>query len=514
MSLRSIFTFDNRQSVNSAALEMIMKSIPSGVIVVEKASEKIAYVNDRFVEITGFDPCGLSLKDFALSITKVQRLNNIPFLYEQLPLSRALLCGKTTYNQRIIIHRANKSKLTVLVNAKPLVDNGKITGAAAIFEDITELKKTEEELRQVQIRLQEYANNLEQLVEERTQKIKEAEQNYRELFESFGEAFIVTDWELNVTHWNKAASRVTSVLAEDAMGKKIYEVMPEMMTVDTSSYSESLKQKRPARFMMNVVSRETKKPSVFEVSAYPSAQGITVIVQDKTEEEETKRLSTIGQIAGMVGHDIRNPLQAILSDVFLLKDALKKMPEMQTKNDVAESLEGIEENVEYINKIVVDLQNYVKPVSPSLMELDIETILDDVLSKRAIPKSVQVSRVVQTEAKEIVSDPDLLKRILTNLINNAVQAMTKGGKLSIYVTREGNNSILAVEDTGIGIPEDIKPKIFTPLFTTKSKGQGFGLAAAKRMVEALSGSIAFESKAGKGTKFAISLPDKKILERY
>ena len=88
--------------------------------------------------------------------------------------------------------------------------------------------------------------------------------------------------------------------------------------------------------------------------------------------------------------------------------------------------------------------------------------------------------------------------------------MTNGGILSIRASREGNNSTLTVEDTGIGIPEDIKSKIFTPLFTTKSKGQGFGLAAVKRMVEALDGTVTFESQVGKGTKFTISLPDKKI----
>ena len=80
------------------------------------------------------------------------------------------------------------------------------------------------------------------------------------MYESFDEAFIVTDWEFNVTNWNKAAERVTTVPAKDALGKKIYEVLPEMLTVDVTPYFESLKEKKPARFMMNVVSRQTKKP--------------------------------------------------------------------------------------------------------------------------------------------------------------------------------------------------------------------------------------------------------------
>jgi len=245
---------------------------------------------------------------------------------------------------------------------------------------------------------------------------------------------------------------------------------------------------------------------MFEISAYPSAQGIIIIVEDKTEEEETKRLSAIGQIAGMVGHDIRNPLQAILCDVYLLKEYLASMPKMQTKDDVAESLEGIEQNVDYVNKIVADLQDYVKPLAPSLKETNIETTLDDVLVKKALPENIEVYRTIQARAGRLISDPDLLKRILANLINNAVQAMPKGGKLSIGAIREGNDLIITVEDNGVGIPEDVKPKLFTPLFTTKSKGQGFGLAACKRMTEALGGTLSFESEVGKGTKFTLRLP--------
>lgn len=88
--------------------------------------------------------------------------------------------------------------------------------------------------------------------------------------------------------------------------------------------------------------------------------------------------------------------------------------------------------------------------------------------------------------------------------------MPDGGKMTIHVFKEGDNAIITVEDTGIGIPDEVKPKLFTPLFTTKAKGQGFGLPVVKRMIEALGGTINFESQVGKGTKFIVSLPIRKF----
>ena len=109
----------------------------------------------------------------------------------------------------------------------------------------------------------------------------------------------------------------------------------------------------------------------------------------------------------------------------------------------------------------------------------------------------------------IVTDSDILKRILGNLMINAVQAMPKGGKLTVQAYKEANDLIFTVEDTGVGIAEEVKSKLFTPLFTTKAKGQGFGLPVVKRMTEALGGIVSFESQEGKGSTFKVRLPPQK-----
>jgi signal transduction histidine kinase len=141
--------------------------------------------------------------------------------------------------------------------------------------------------------------------------------------------------------------------------------------------------------------------------------------------------------------------------------------------------------------------------------MDLYSIIDEVLLKSLIAENIEISIQVNEDTKRIVADPALLTRVLTNLITNAVQAMPKGGKLSVNAYREMQDVVVSVEDTGAGIPEEVKPKLFTPLFTTKSKGQGFGLAAVKRLIESLGGSVRFESQEGKGTKFILCLPQSK-----
>ena len=123
-----------------------------------------------------------------------------------------------------------------------------------------------------------------------------------------------------------------------------------------------------------------------------------------------------------------------------------------------------------------------------------------------MPKNVKVTVNVEPAVAKIVADSTFINRIMYNLVNNAVQAMPKGGKLTIQAYKEANDIVIAVKDTGVGIPDKAKSKLFTPLFTTKSKGQGFGLAVIKRMTEALGGTVSFESEEGKGTTFTLNLP--------
>ncbi len=131
--------------------------------------------------------------------------------------------------------------------------------------------------------------------------------------------------------------------------------------------------------------------------------------------------------------------------------------------------------------------------------------MDCVIKTIAFPDNVKLLLNIES-VSDIILEQTFTRRALTNLINNAIQAMPDGGQLEVAVYQEKDDVTIIVADTGVGISDEVKGKLFTPMFTTKAKGQGLGLAVVKRLVEAQGGSICFESKEGEGTKFQIKLP--------
>jgi two-component system, chemotaxis family, CheB/CheR fusion protein len=237
------------------------------------------------------------------------------------------------------------------------------------------------------------------------------------------------------------------------------------------------------------------------------SEHLEALVEERTKELKTsERLAAIGATAGMVGHDIRNPLQAITSDVYLAKSDLASTPESKNKNMALESLGEIEKNVDYINKIVADLQDFARFKSPKIEEIDLEQIIQEVLAVLNIPENVTVACSIGKDFPKLKTDKTYIQRILSNLSSNAIQAMPSGGKLTIAAIAKKGKATITVQDTGEGIPENVKSKIFTPLITTKAKGQGFGLPVVKKFTEALGGTVTFESDVGIGTKFIIEFP--------
>jgi PAS domain S-box-containing protein len=239
------------------------------------------------------------------------------------------------------------------------------------------------------------------------------------------------------------------------------------------------------------------------------AQHLEEKVEERTKQlKETQqqllrseRLAAIGELAAMVGHDLRNPLTGIAGASYYIETKFGSKIDDKSR----EMLRIIQKDVENSNKIINDLLEYSGEIKLDLKDSGPRSIVKEALSTVKIPKNVQVANLTRDEPK-INVDTDKMKRVFVNIVKNAVDAMPKGGKLTIE-SRESNGDLeIVFSDTGVGMSEQTLREIFRPLFTTKAKGMGFGLPICKRFVEAHGGRISARSTISKGSTFIVKLP--------
>ncbi len=365
---------------------------------------------------------------------------------------------------------------------------------------------------------------LEETVERGTLSLKASEKRYRALFDSIDEGFCIVEVIFDVDckpldyrflEINASFEKQTGL--HEAEGKLMRSLAPNHEEHWFQIYGKVALTGEPIRF-----TNEAKALNrYYDVYAFPVGEGkirkVGILFNDishrrnlEKQLQDAERLAAIGATAGMVGHDIRNPLQAIIGELFLSKKEIDDLPQGNVKKYLAESLQSIEDNIFYIDKIVNDLQDYAKPLQPSIEETNLAKIVEDVFSILKVPGNIDVVYSIEPCLAKLMTDPAAMKRILTNLTSNAIQAMPKGGKLSLDVASKEDRLYISVQDTGLGIPDEMKDKLFRPLFTTKAKGQGFGLAVVKKLTEGLNGKVSFESELGKGTRFELEFPLKKV----
>jgi PAS domain S-box-containing protein len=239
------------------------------------------------------------------------------------------------------------------------------------------------------------------------------------------------------------------------------------------------------------------------------SMGLERLVEKRTEELkqahakllQSERMAAIGELAGMVGHDLRNPLTGIKNATYYLK---KKCP-LSTDSSEHEMLEVIDKSIDHANKIIGDLLDYSREMHLEPIECSPRSLLKEALTMVQVPTNVKIADYALDE-RIIKADMGKMVRVFINLIKNAIDAMPNGGTLKIRSTTANGNVNIAFADTGTGISEEVMAKLFTTLFTTKAQGMGFGLPICKRVVEAHGGKITVESTVGKGTTFTITLP--------
>ena len=235
------------------------------------------------------------------------------------------------------------------------------------------------------------------------------------------------------------------------------------------------------------------------------------LVDERTEQLKqtqdrlvhSERLAAIGELAAMVGHDLRNPLTGIMGAAYYLKT--KHNGELGAKGQ--EMLETIEKAILYSNKIVNDLLEYSRDLKLELTDTTPKNLLKNALSLIAVPETIRVVDATK-DTPAVKVDAEKLLRIFVNLIRNAFDAMPDGGTLTVKSKEVKGKLEISFKDTGTGMSKETLSKLKggVLLFTTKAKGMGFGVPICKRIAEAHDGKLSVESKVGKGTVITLTLP--------
>lgn len=220
----------------------------------------------------------------------------------------------------------------------------------------------------------------------------------------------------------------------------------------------------------------------------------------------TERLAAIGQLASGVGHELRNPLAAIKNAIYFIRSSFKKNPPPKDYDQIQQMMELAEGEIEATVKITNDLLEFSRVIRVSLRRLNLNELLAVVFQVVSVPPAVRVVKKLQQDLPAVHADPERMKQVFVNLISNAVEAMPEGGTLEVETCYNENSIEAYVRDTGSGISEEFRGKIFEPLFSTKARGTGLGLSIVKGIVETHRGELTFKTEEGRGTEFLVRLP--------
>ena len=383
----------------------------------------------------------------------------------------------------------------------PDAEKGRVKGIFVLGIDITELRQAEQELRSAK-------EQLEHVIESNPAVIWVGKP-LPDLSDSYS------------TYQSKSTVSMTGFESQELMGEKgaafwqsrvhpddltSYRAgMPELWTKGHRACEYRFRHKdgtyRWIREEANVIRDSAGK--VQDIVGY-----WTDVTERRLMEEKlmrSNRLATIGQTAAMVGHDLRNPLQAMTGTVYLMKE-LAASENAEDKKEAIALLDTLDDKVRYMDKIVSDLQDYARPVGADLVRTNLLELVRASVANVKIPGNIKVTENFRDDVSSLMLDPVLFRRVLTNLLLNAVQAMPNGGDLAISARKTQDTVAVTVQDTGSGISTENLTKIFNPFFTTKAQGQGLGLAVCKRLIEAHGGTIEVTSELKNGSAFTLKIP--------
>jgi two-component system nitrogen regulation sensor histidine kinase GlnL len=353
--------------------------------------------------------------------------------------------------------------------------------------------------------------------------------DYEALLAGLPDAVVGVDESLRIVLWNPAAEALLGRSARRALGRTLKEVFPPdtslarhlsdtLATGESRSESEAVVEGAGGRpIHVSIVTAPLAGRSGAVTAAVAVVRDITRLHQLEAEMRRGQTLAAAGQIAMGLAHEIRNPLGAIRGAVQLLKRELGDEARWREYTDV------LLKEVDRVNRIIEMLLDLGRPVALRPVPLNIHQLLERVAlmsEELAAERGVVIVRRYDPSLPPILADEDRILQVFHNLVRNAIEAMPRGGRLTL-ITRLSMNPLFAkvdlgqgprsmaevqVVDEGAGIPEATLNRLFTPFFTTKDTGLGLGLALCHRVVEEHKGAIQIASQPGKGTAVSCFLP--------
>lgn len=342
----------------------------------------------------------------------------------------------------------------------------------------------------------------------------EENENLKNLFNSMKEAVLVLDKNMNITFYNKMAIRLLEITGKNLIGININDILKNEYLKNIIN-DAIIKEEKLEEIEIRLDSENQKYISF---SMHPLVKdgiiiGNIIIIDDISAEKENKNklrqaesLAALTTISAGIAHEIKNPLGAISIHVQLIEQEIKNN-NPQISSDFKLSINVIKEEIDRLNRIVVDYLTTVRPLKAKLTLINLKDFLDKFVE--LIQPELELNGIKfekkYSKLPEVWIDEKYFKQALINLINNSLVAIKKNGLIKIEAFQKQNYVILNIIDNGEGIPLDIQSKIFDPYFTTKSFGTGLGLTIVYKIIKEHKGEINFSSKKGE-TVFSIKLP--------
>ena len=360
-------------------------------------------------------------------------------------------------------------------------------------------------------------NEMSYSLKEYWSKLEESERKYRLLFENARDAVFLLDAEKDygkIIDANPAAAEMHGYCREELLNLNRTDLLYAeysrrfrdrfMKALNEGMFvSESLHVRKDG-----VVFPVEVSASLVEIDGHKYFLTFDRDITERKQAEEklirTEQMKLCGEMAAGLAHEIKNPLAGIKASIQVLLD------ELNITEDDRLVLKTIIEEIHRIESLLNELLSFTRPIRPQMMSVNVNNIIESMLTVQTSPndREIKVIKNIDASLPDIAADPMQIKQALLNLYTNAVEAMPHGGTVSIRTSADEHKGMLLIEiaDTGAGITEEMKEKIFQPFFSTKPKGTGLGLAITKQIIEQHGGTINVSSSKGRGTVFTISLP--------